>query len=112
MRAHYELSSFDDVSGRSAGHRLALAGGSDQPPPGRDETSAEIIRFPLERVRPDRGDRQEPAPDGDDPSAVDASPAETGALWAAWLTSVLSSGTGLNHGRYLAGDDVGGGAGT
>lgn len=89
MRAQYDVSSFEDTAGRSAGPRLALAGGSDRPPPGQDETSAEVIRFPLERVRPAKGDRREPAPD--DPSEVDAQPGETGALWAAWLTSVLSS---------------------
>jgi hypothetical protein len=32
--------------------RLALAGGSDDLPPGREPQLAEIIRFPLERVRP------------------------------------------------------------
>ena len=89
MRAHYKFSAFEDDVDRNAGRRLALAGGSDQPPPGQDEKSADVIRFPLERARPSGSDRAGPV--ADDPSAAEAYPAGTGALWAAWLTSVLSS---------------------
>lgn len=91
MHAQYDLSTFEDGVERTAGRRLALAGGSDRPPPGDDEISAEIIRFPPERARPAKEERKEPAHDSDDASAVDAQPGETGALWAAWLTGVLSS---------------------
>lgn len=102
MRAQYDFSSFEDAVDRSAHPRLALAGGSDRPPPGQDESPAEVIRFPLERVRPAKDERQEPATDGDDDSPAEAEPAEaepaeTGALWAAWLTSVLSSGSTSLH---------------
>jgi len=91
MRAQHDISQFEDVVERNAGPRLALAGGSDRPPPGQDETSADVIRFPLERVRPAKDQHEEPAPDNDESSEVDAQPAETGALWAAWLSGVLSS---------------------
>ncbi|MBM3549686.1 MAG: hypothetical protein FJX54_22330 [Alphaproteobacteria bacterium] len=84
MLAQYDLSSIEDGVDRSARPRLALAGGSDQPPPGQDEISAEVIRFPLERARPPEDEPRETAFASDDQSG-------TGALWAAWLTSVLSS---------------------
>jgi hypothetical protein len=91
MLAQYDLSSIEDGVDRSARPRLALAGGSDQPPPGQGESSAEIIRFPLERVRPPEDDSQESAFGSEDQSAADAHPSGAGALWAAWLTSVLST---------------------
>ncbi len=98
MRAQYDFSSFEDAADRSAGARLALAGGSDRPPP--DDPSAEVIRFPLERVRPARDERKAPAPCSDESAAVDAPPIEAGALWAAWLSGVLSKPvTGLGRER-------------
>jgi hypothetical protein len=88
MQAHVAISSSENDFDRSAAPRLALAGGSDQPPPGQDKASAEIIRFPIERIHPAKSDPAEL--EGDGPSAVDACPAGDGAVWAAWLTSVLS----------------------
>lgn len=103
MRAQYDFSSFEDAVDHGTRPRLALAGGSDRPPPGQDESPAEVIRFPLERVRPAKDERQEPATDGDDDSPAEAEPAETGALWAAWLTGVLSSGSTSLHPRTAPG---------
>lgn len=88
MHAHHAVSSFEIDADRSAAPRLALAGGSDRPPPGQDQVSAEVIRFPLERARPAQSDPEET--DVDDASTDDTPETGTGALWAAWLTSVLS----------------------
>lgn len=89
MHAHHAVSSFEIDADRRAAPRLALAGGSDQPPPGHDQASAEVIRFPLERARLAQSGATEI--DADDGSPGDTPDAGTGALWAAWLTSVLSS---------------------
>ncbi|MBL8687733.1 MAG: hypothetical protein JNL04_01460 [Rhodospirillaceae bacterium] len=89
MHVHHAVSSFEIDADRRAAPRLALAGGSDQPPPGQDQASAEVIRFPLERTRLAQNDPGET--DVDDASTDDTPEAGTGALWAAWLTSVLSS---------------------
>jgi len=83
MHAHYTRSSFETPAEDGAVPRLALGGGFDQTPPEQGETSAEIIRFPLERVRPEAAESPAPAEDADAPPA--------GAMWGAWLNSVLSS---------------------
>lgn len=89
MHAYHAASSFEIDADRRAAPRLALAGGSDQPPPDQDQASAEVIRFPLERARLAQSGAREI--DADDASPDDTPEAGTGALWAAWLTSVLSS---------------------
>lgn len=80
--------------------RPALAGGSDRRPPGNGQPPAQVIRFPVERVR--RGDTPEDS-SGDidsrrkapaqERSGLDATTADS--LWPAWMRRTLS-------GRYRA----------
>jgi hypothetical protein len=91
MHARYALSSFGDPLEQSATPRLALGGGSDQPPPSHDTRSAEIIPFPVERRRQAQDERAAHAPDGDAVAFPEASSAAGGSMWASWLDSVLSS---------------------
>ena len=76
-----------EIPGRRA---LALAGGSDRPPPGQGGESAEIIRFPVERVRPATPDPEGTPPAIDAPPPADAISTDAGAVWAGWMTGVLS----------------------
>lgn len=66
--------------------RVAMAGGSDDQPPGDDDRGpAEILQFPVERVRRVSGAvPPPPMPSGASPSD------ESGTLWPAWMTRVLA----------------------
>lgn len=65
------------------------AGRTSPPPGGQDQAAAEVIRFPLERARPAQSGAR--GTGVEDASTDDTPETGTGALWAAWLTSVLSS---------------------
>lgn len=91
MHAQCAYSTLENCFNGNSAARLALGGGSDRPPPGEGEISAEIIRFPLERRSQAPVKDGASAPGDDTPASPDADPAPAGSMWGAWLSSVLSS---------------------
>jgi hypothetical protein len=67
--------------------RPALAGGSKRPPHDGDPPG-EVIPFPLERIT---GPAAAPAFSSEEAAADTAEPLSDGALWAAWMSGVLST---------------------
>jgi hypothetical protein len=66
--------------------RPALGGGFDQRPPSDRVFAGKVIPFPLERIRPSAEDQA----DQTDADAPERGSPSDGALWAAWLSGVVS----------------------
>ena len=71
--------------------RQAAAGGSGGEPPRREPQGAEIIRFPEDRARYLTEEERQRRSGPDQHDAAEVSAANIGAVWAAWMTGVLST---------------------